>query len=343
MARDGDRPRSGAPGRSGRGRDGGPGMGQGKSRSGKGNPGKGSPGKGGPNQNRPNQSGKPRRDPDDARRGQSDHSPPASGDPGWRSQSQGHEPARTPRPDDDLVRVSGLPSVLELFEAGPERVERLYFEAEMRPHVQEHCAYLGRRHKVYRQIKDDEMRRVSGTAMHGGIVALARPRPIRDLDLAEARSWAAAGAPLLILDGIGNPQNIGAIARTAAFFGVPRIVLSGHPGQSGLSDAAYRIAKGGLERIDIYRAQRLPEVLRALAEHYEVVGTALGGSRQLGEIGQGERPVALVLGNEEDGLSPATLSACSSVVTLQGAGRVQSLNVGAAAAILVHALFGRDR
>ncbi len=339
MARDGDRPRSGAPGRPARIRDGAHPAKKPYFAKGKGEASNRFPRK--PLSGKP-PSGKPSRDPDDARRGQSDRSPPPSSDPGWRSQGNTQDPARTPRPDDDLIRVAGLPSVLELFETGPERVERLYFEAEMRPHVQEHCAYLGRRHKVYRQIKDEEMRRVSGTAMHGGIVALARPRPIRDLDLADVRKWAAAGAPLLILDGIGNPQNIGAIARTAAFFGVPRLVLSGHPGQSGLSDAAYRIAKGGLERIDIYRANRLPEVLKALAEHYDVVGTALGGDKSLQSIGKGERPVALVLGNEEDGLSPATLAACTYVVTLQGGGRVQSLNVGAAAAILVHALLGRS-
>src|SRR5262245_62827518 len=157
----------------------------------------------------------------------------------------GHEPhgvrgtpvvrPRGPRPDDKLVRIAGLPSVAELFDADPGRVERLYFETAAKEQVEAYCALLARRRKVYRQVGHDELRRVAGTAMHGGVVALAHPRPIRDLDIGQAESWASAGQPLLLLDGVSNPQNIGAIARTAAFFGVERMVLSDHPAQAGLS------------------------------------------------------------------------------------------------------------
>lgn len=233
----------------------------------------------------------------------------------------------------------------ELFQTASDRVERLYFDAEMRSSVKAFCDVLARRRRVYRQVGADEMRRVAGTAMHGGVVALARPRPILDLDPAAAgrwaAGWAARGEGLIILDGIGNPQNIGAIARTAVFFGVKRMVLSGHPEQAGLSDAAYRIAKGGLERIEVYRASRLVEILRALSGPYEVVGTAVNG-KPMSRLSKFEKPVALVLGNEEDGLSRETLSACSSVVALEGSGHVQSLNVGAVAAILIHRLLARE-
>ena len=241
-------------------------------------------------------------------------------------------------PDDKLIRVAGLPSVAELFETGADRVERVYFESDLKTEVQGYCALLARRRKVYRQVRDEEMVRVAGTAMHGGVVALARPRPIRDFDLALAERWAAAGEPLLILDGVGNPQNIGAIARTAAFFGVRRLVLSDHPGQAGLSDAAYRVAKGGLDRIEIYRGTALPETLQRLAAHYHVAGTAIERGVPLNKFVKTGKPVALVMGNEEEGLPPATLAACASVVALTGSGKVQSLNVSAAAAILIHTL-----
>jgi TrmH RNA methyltransferase len=236
------------------------------------------------------------------------------------------------------VRIAGLPSVTELFETGADRVERLYFEGTLKAEVQAWCASLARRRKIYRQIGDDEMRRVAGTAMHGGIVALARPRLIRDFDPALAGGWAEAGHALLILDGVGNPQNIGAIARTAAFFGVRRMLLSGHPQQAGLSDAAYRVAKGGVERIEFYRAEVLPEALRRLADHYLVVGTVAAKGVAPGAIDRKGKPVALVLGNEEEGLSRETQGACAKLVTLPGRGHVQSLNVSAAAAILIHTL-----
>lgn len=243
--------------------------------------------------------------------------------------------------DDKLIRIAGLPSVVELFDSGADRVERLYFEASHKSAVQAYCDLLARKRKVYRQLGAEEMQRVAGTAMHGGVVALARPRPVRDLDLSAAEAWASERAPLLVLDGVGNPQNIGAIARTAAFYGIRRLIVSDHPGQAGLSDASYRVAKGGLEWIDIYYTRRLPEVLRRLSSRYHVVGTAAERGTRLDELELTAKPIALVLGNEEEGLPPATLAACTSVVVLDGSGRVQSLNVSAAAAILIHTLLAR--
>lgn len=237
-----------------------------------------------------------------------------------------------------MIRVAGLPSVIELFESGADRVERLYFDSSLKSDVQSFCAFLARRHKVYRQVGPEELQRVAGSVMHGGVVAVAKPRPIREIDIAAAQAWAAQGSPLLVLDGVGNPQNIGAIVRTAAFFGIRRLVISDHPGQAGLSDASYRVAKGGLEWVDIYVAHNLPEVLRRLASSYHVVGTAIERGVRPEKIARTGRPIALVLGNEEEGLAPETLSACSSVVALEGRGRVQSLNVSAAAAILIHTL-----
>jgi len=69
-----------------------------------------------------------------------------------------------------------------------------------------------------------------------------------------------------------------------------------------------------------------------------VLGTALGTGQPLEALRRTEKPVALVLGNEEDGLPRATLDACDAVVTIPGAGHVQSLNVSASAAILIYAL-----
>ncbi len=250
------------------------------------------------------------------------------------------EPRTRQHPDDKLVRVAGLPSVDELFESGAERVERLYFEAALKAQVQPWCAYLARRHKVFRQIGGEEMQRVAGTVMHGGIVALARPRPIRDLDLSGVEAWAKQGEPLLILCGGGNPQNIGAIARTAAFYGVRRLVLAGHPAQSALPDAAYRVAKGGLEWLDVYRVEELVPVLRRLAAYYDVVGVTGESAVPLGGIERTEKPIALVLDGDEDGIPRAVAAACSTVTSLQGSGRMRSLNVSAAAAIIIHELLG---
>ena len=159
-------------------------------------------------------------------------------------------------------------------------------------------------------------------------------RPFGAFDPAAAPGWAEDGKPLLILDGIGNPHNLGAIARTAAFFGIERMLLADRPEQALPSDASYRVAEGGLEHLTLYRAE-LPEALAGLRQGYRIVGAALGPGAPLERPPAG-KPPALILGNEEMGLDPATLAACDEIVTIPGNGRLQSLNVGAAAAILIY-------
>jgi TrmH RNA methyltransferase len=235
-----------------------------------------------------------------------------------------------------LLRICGLAAVRALFERDPGRVERLFFEDNMKSEVGRFCQNLARDHKPYRRTDTTELARVAGTVLHGGIVAIARPQLILDFAPEAALEWARDGKPLLLLDGIGNPHNLGAIVRSAAFFGLERIVLADRPDQALPSDASYRVAEGGFEHLSLYRAP-IPAALGALRQHYRVVGTALGKAAMPGAW-SGDRPVALVLGNEENGLDRATLAACGEVVTIPASGHVQSLNVAAAAAILLYSL-----
>jgi RNA methyltransferase, TrmH family len=245
------------------------------------------------------------------------------------------EQRREPR---TLLRIAGLPAVSALFATAPERVQRLFFDDRMKQVAGSFCARLAEARKPYRLVKPEELERVAGTVLHGGIVAVAEPRPVPVLDPAEAARWAAEDKPLLLLDGIGNPHNLGAIARTAAFFGVKRMVLSDHPEQAMPSDASYRVAEGGLEHVAVYRATGLAEALRRLRRSFRVLGTALEAGRPLESLAAADRPVALVLGNEETGLPRATLAACDEIVTISGSGFVQSLNVSVSAGILLYAL-----
>lgn len=237
-----------------------------------------------------------------------------------------------------LVRVAGLQAVTALFASAPHRVERLFYSPERRQQAGDFCAVLARVRKPFRQVGDDELARVAGTVLHGGIVALALPRAIANFDPALAVAWAREGRPLLLLDGIGNPHNLGAIARTAAFFGLPRMVLSDHPAQALPSDASYRVAEGGLEHVELYRGRPFVQAVGALRRSHLVVGAAAEGGEPLTALTPSERPFALILGNEEEGLPAATTAACERLVTIPGSGSVQSLNVSASAAILMYAL-----
>ncbi len=235
-----------------------------------------------------------------------------------------------------LLRICGLAAVTALFETDPGRVERLFFEARLSGEMGNFCAALARARKPYRQVDPAELGRIAGTVLHGGVAAIARPRPLLALDPLAAPAWARDGRLLLVLDGVGNPHNLGAIARSAAFFGLPRIVLADRPEQALPSDASYRVAEGGLEHLTLYQAP-LPAALGALRSAYHVAGAALGRGAPAVERADA-KPPALVLGNEETGLGAATLAACDEIVTIPGSGQVQSLNVAAAAAILIYRL-----
>ena len=250
---------------------------------------------------------------------------------------------RGQRSGEKLVHVAGLASVEALFATAPERIERLYFEESMKIHVGEMCLSLAKAHKTYRLVRGDEMDKIAGTAMHGGIVALAEPRPVLMFDTAEASEWAKAGEGLLVLDGVGNPHNLGAIARTAAFFGLKRLVISDHKEQAAPSDAAYRVARGGLEHVAVYKAERIADTLKRLRKDFTVLATALERGKPISAYRGSVKPLAVVLGNEEYGLPRDTVAACESIVTLGGTDAVQSLNVAATAAILIHELLVRER
>ena len=232
--------------------------------------------------------------------------------------------------------ICGLKPVDALFRRRPEAVLRLFYAEGLRAAAGPHCSILAAARKPYRMVEADELEKIAGTPHHGGMVAVARARIPVIFDVLQPPKVKL----LLVLDGIGNPHNLGAIARSAAFFGVDAMLLSEGPGDAMPSDAAYRTAEGGLEMIDIYRSRNLPNILANLDGHYRTVAASL--SREavpMSELPR-DRPIALVLGNEENGVSPPVMEACRRHVRIAGSGRVQSLNVAQAAAVLLADLTG---
>jgi RNA methyltransferase, TrmH family len=266
-----------------------------------------------------------------------------------RGGSVAGEPAPPlPRPPEPN-RICGAAPVRALFLRRPEAVLRLFYTEDRRRLAGPLCAHLARTRRPYREVPPEELARIAGTQHHGGIVAVAQTRFATPLPGA-ALPPDMPEAPLLpVLDGIGNPHNLGAIARSAAFFGCRALILSGDARQADLSDAAFRTAEGGLEHLEVFRARDLPALLRGMRGRFLTLAAVAAGGAAPGAVPR-DRPIALVLGNEEQGLPLATLEACEARVTLAGAPLggsgargpvVESLNVAAAAAVLIHALGGR--
>lgn len=229
------------------------------------------------------------------------------------------------------------------FAADAGAIKRLFFDYATGRKIGVICRTLAQAKKIYRCVEPAELEKISGTMHHGGIVAVVTAPERRAPAAADLAEWAKRREPVLVLDGVGNAHNLGAIARTAAFFGVPRIVQPDDPTAAGPSEAAYRVAEGGLTHVELLRVRALPEFLRELAAAgYDVVGASTRGAKPLrGAAVKDGKPVALVLGNEERGLSPEVEAACTRRVTIPGTNKVESLNVSVAGAVLLWELVAR--
>lgn len=234
------------------------------------------------------------------------------------------------------ARICGVAAVAALFARRPATILRLFYTSARRAEAGPICAALARARKPYREVPPEELARIAGTPHHGGICAIALPRVVPNLP--DPPPPALLAAPLLpVLHAVGNPHNLGAIARSAAFFGCRALLLSPDPRGAGPGDSAHRVAEGGLEWLELYRAADWPGVLRRLARTHLTVAAVAEGGAPPEAIPRG-RPIALLLGNEEEGLDPASIAACAARITIPRRGPVQSLNVAQAAAVLFHAL-----
>ncbi len=232
--------------------------------------------------------------------------------------------------------ICGLNAVSALFSQRPDAVERLFYTEALKQEVGAFCGVMAAAHKPYRMLEAAEMEKAAGTTHHGGVAAVAAARHVPILELTNIPK----AKFLLVLDGIGNPHNLGAIARSAAFFGVRHMLIGEGPGHAMLSDAAYRTAEGGLEYLEITRTRHLPNALDQIRKHYRTVATALSPDAHTAADLPRDRPIALVLGNEETGVAPDVLAVCRRKIRIPGSGRVQSLNVAQAAAVLLAQLAG---
>ncbi len=244
----------------------------------------------------------------------------------------------------DELKLCGMAAVRARFARDAGSIRRLYFDHATGRKIGMMCKALAAAKKVYRCVEPPELEKIAGTVHHGGIVAVVAPPLLRAPLPADVRAWAARRVPLLLLDRIGNAHNLGAIARTAGFLGVRHLVLPHDPAAALPGEAAFRVAEGGLEAVEVFRVPAIAGFARDLAAAgYEVIGAATRGGRPefAGRRSTDAKPVALVLGNEEHGLAPEVAAACTRLVTIPGSGAVESLNVSVAAAILLWELFAR--
>jgi 23S rRNA (guanosine2251-2'-O)-methyltransferase len=180
----------------------------------------------------------------------------------------------------------------------------------------------------------DLARLVPSDAPHQGIVAEVEKLP--ELWLGDLLDSAQDRRPLLVLDQVTDPHNVGAILRSAAAFDALGIVTQDRhaPAESG---ALAKAASGALETVPWVRVVNLARALDEMAEAgFWRIGLAGEADMTLGQA-LGPARVALVLGAEGEGMRPNTAAHCDALAHLPISERIESLNVSNAAAVALYA------
>ena len=259
-------------------------------------------------------------------------------------------------------QVEGRQAVRELLLEGRRRTRVILMPRglESSPIV-EQIVSLAREQRVrVKYVGRSEFGSSARTAAPQGVIAYADPLPVFNLiDLmaasygrsgvgstgvasADARSKGAdagvgistSGLPfLLLLDGITDPGNLGAVLRTAECAGVTGVVLRGHR-SAHITPAAAKAAAGAIEHLRVSVVPGLPAALRVLRKNgVWIVGLDPAGEKPLHRVGLADEAIALVLGAEGAGLSRLTAQRCDVLASIRMRGVLGSLNVSAAAAV----------
>ena len=178
-------------------------------------------------------------------------------------------------------------------------------------------------------------------AVHQGVALLADPLPAVSLESVLA-GLAPGGGAVVCLDRVTDPQNVGAVLRSAAAFSAAAVVQPRDQAPTATGTLA-KAASGSLEIVPLVRVVNLARALRTLKEAgFWCVGLEPGAERTLAAAELDDR-VALVLGSEGGGLRRLTSEACDLRVRIPVSAAVQSLNLSATAAIALYELSHRRR
>ncbi|MCK9171689.1 MAG: RNA methyltransferase [Treponema sp.] len=246
------------------------------------------------------------------------------------------------------LAVCGLSTVKKLEKNHGDLIRRLYFTKETAPLFGGLCKKIAKNHGIYNMVGNEDLEKLCGSVHHQGVVAMIYAPEIAPLDSDITDRWIAEKENALVLDRVGNANNLGAIVRSAAFFGMKNIVIPNDEAQSSVTTSSYRVAEGGMEYVNIYSVNSIPRLMEALKGKMVRIGTDLSAEKTVSQLRNicADKPALVVLGNEEHGISEEVRKNCDALVIIPFAGmdsdaqepQVESLNVAQAASIILYEL-----
>jgi 23S rRNA (guanosine2251-2'-O)-methyltransferase len=186
-----------------------------------------------------------------------------------------------------------------------------------------------------------ELDRITGGAIHQGLALKVAPYDYAaPADLVAAARDAAAVPLIVALDGVTDPRNLGAIARSVAAFGGHGIVVPVRR-SAGVTAGAWKASAGALARVRVAQASNLAQALAAYQQDgMFVVGLDVAGAEDIGSLELADSPLVLVVGGEGRGLSRLITERCDAVARVPITG-AESLNASVAASIALYSVARR--
>jgi 23S rRNA (guanosine2251-2'-O)-methyltransferase len=237
-----------------------------------------------------------------------------------------------------MDRLTGIHAVREALEAG-RAFDRIVIAKGRQDSRVEEIVQAARERNISVRFEDrGQLDRLADSKDHQGVVALVAARAARTLDeiLAAANAGAGRGEKglIVLLDGVEDPHNLGAVIRTALAAGANGVVIPERRA-AGLTDTVARASAGALAHLAVAKVTNLVRTMGELKEAgYWLVGLDERGDKNYTDVDY-TSPTGIVLGGEGKGLHELTRKRCDFVVSLPTTGPVKSLNVSVAAGVVL--------
>ncbi len=231
----------------------------------------------------------------------------------------------------------GLHPVLEALKAGKRPLQEIYL-AENNPQ-QRFQAVMDLANKMdipIRSVSMDSLRKKSGTEKHQGIAALADPFPLSDeTEIVERYLENPLEQFILVIDGVQDPQNLGALVRSAVCFGAAGVVIPKDRATTPTPTVS-KASAGALEHVLLARTTNLVTFMRTLRKNsIWLIGADARAEKPLFACDL-KGPLALIIGGEDKGLRPLVQKKCDMLVSIPQSGIINSLNASVAGAIIMY-------
>ena len=227
-----------------------------------------------------------------------------------------------------MAILSGIHPVVEALRAKHSLERLLVAQGAGGPRLQEIIDLARRASIPVRFEPRAALDRMAGSSAHQGVVAVGAAQRYADLDAV------AACEMLVVLDGVEDPHNLGAIIRTAHAAGAAAVVIPERRA-AGITDVVAKAAAGAIEHLPVVRVTNINRALEELKRRgFWIYGLDERGTETYDQV-QYASPAAVVLGGEGKGLHEQVRKHCDVLVRIPMAGQISSLNVSVAAGVVL--------